>query len=300
MISPEARSLNESFRKDLRESGLFTQPTEAVRTAWDEFGATIPEYSSDVRIESVNTGSASCEWVTLPGSDRGRVILHFHGGGYVIGHPSGYRNYNARVAEAAGARVLAVDYRLAPEHPHPAAIEDTLGAYRWVLDQGIAPENVGFHGESAGGGLVMGTMLAAKQQGLPLPGAAIAVSPWIDLTLSGDSHDYNRDAEVMMGPSLLAPWAEAYLDGADPKTPTASPLFGDLEGLPPTYLLVGSTEILLDDARAMFMKLSRSGVDTTIDVAHELPHVWPVFAYQLPEGRSAIQKMGAFFRAHLG
>ncbi len=300
MVSPEARALNESFRKDLRDSGLFRQDAEAVRAAWDEFGATIPEYSSDVRIESVQAGSVPCEWVTLPGTREDRVVLHFHGGGYAIGHPATYRNYNSRVSEAADARVLAVDYRLAPEHPHPAAVEDTLAAYRWVLDQGVAPESVGFHGESAGGGLVLGTLLAAKERSIPLPAAAIAVSPWVDLTLSGESQRRNREVDPMIGPGVLDPWAEGYLDGQDPKTPLASPLFGDLAGLPPIYILVGSTEILLDDARELFMRLGEFGVDTTIEVASEMPHIWPVFAYQLPEGRSAIRKMGRFLRDQLG
>ncbi len=299
MTSPDARQLNESFRKELLEAGIFEQPIEAVRVAWDEFGSGIPLYSSDALVEPVKAGSVDCEWVSMPGARDDRVILHFHGGGYVIGHPPGYRNYNARMSEATGARMLAVDYRLAPEHPFPAAIDDALMAYEWVLAEGFAPEQVGLFGESAGGGVVMGTLLAAKAKGVPLPAAAVPVSPWVDLTLSGASHVRNRDTEVIMAPGLLQPWADLYLNGEDAKTPTASAVYGDLSGLPPVYILVGSGEILLDDARTLFMKLTDAGVETRIEVAKDMPHVWPVFAYQLPESRAAIRRMAAFFAENM-
>lgn len=299
MTSPEARQLNKTFRRELHDTGLFEQPIEAVRAAWDEFGSGIPAYSREVQIESIQAGSVDCEWVSMPGARADRVILQFHGGGYVIGHPPGSRNYNARMSEATGARVLAVDYRLAPEHPFPAATDDALMAYEWVLGEGVPPEQVGFVGESAGGGIVMGALLAARARGLPLPAAAVPVSPWVDLTLSGASHVSNRDAEVIMAPGLLGPWAELYLDGQDPKAPLASAVYADLAGLPPIYILVGSGEILLDDARMLFTALTDAGVETRIEVAKDMPHVWPLFAYQLPESRAAIQRMATFFRENL-
>lgn len=300
MISPEATELNASFRIDLKGSGAFTIPFAEQRTNWDEFGKSIPEYSSDVSVEAVDCDGTPCEWVVAPGASENKVLLHFHGGGYVIGHPNGYRNFNSRISEALGARVLAVDYRLAPEHPFPAAIEDTLRAYKWILAQGYQPAQVGFTGESAGGGLVCATLLAARDQGVPLPAAAVAVSPWVDLTNTGDSHTFNADADPMLEPKVLDPYTAAYLNGADPKDPLASPVCADLSGLPPIYILVGSTEILLDDARALFMNASRAGVNTTIEVAPEMPHIWPIFAYQLPEGREAITRISTFFGSHLG
>ena len=203
------------------------------------------------------------------------------------------------MSEITGARVLAVDYRLAPEHPFPAAVDDTLAAYKRVLVQGYDPAQIGFMGESAGGGLVFATLLAARDDATPLPGAAITISPWIDLANTSDAHTFNAEADPMIAPTVLDTYTGAYLNDTDPKTPLASPLYGELRGLPPIYLLAGSTEVLLDDARLMFMKLSRAGVDTTMEVAPEMPHIWPIFAYQLPEGRSAIARIAAFFDAKL-
>lgn len=299
MISKEATELNQAFRQDMKDSGVFTQPTEEVRANWDAFGDSIPEYSPDVIIEPVDAGGVEAEWVAAPGAGDKRILLHFHGGGYAIGRPKSYRNYNARMSEATGARILAVDYRLAPENPFPAAVDDTLCAYRWALSQGHDPNNIGFMGESAGGGLVFATLLAARDQGLPLPGAAVAISPWIDLANTGQSHISNCEADPLIGPGALDNWATLYLNGADPKTPLASPLYGDQTGLPPIYILVGGTEVLLDDSREMLKKLSTAGVNVTVEVAPEMPHIWPIFAYQLPEGRSAIQHMGAFFDQYL-
>jgi len=299
MISQEAVELNASFRTDIKESGLFSVSFDEQRTNWEKFGESIPEYSNDVAIEPVDCDGVASEWVVAPGANDNKILLHFHGGGYVIGRPDGYRNYNSRMSETAGARVLAVDYRLAPEHPFPAAIEDTLGAYKWILAQGYAPAQVGFMGESAGGGLVFATLLAARAEGVPLPAAAVAISPWVDLTNSRDSHAFNADADPMIAPSVLDPYTTAYLNGADPNGPLASPVYAELNGLPPIYILVGSTEVLLDDARAVFMNASRAGVNVTIEVAPEMPHIWPIFAYQLPEGRGAVARMSAFFESHL-
>ncbi len=299
MISPEATELIASFRSDIKDSGLFTRPFSEQRTNWDAFGESIPEYSNEVVIESVDCDGVPSEWVGAPGASENKILLHFHGGGYVIGHPKGYRNYNSRMSEVTSARVLAVDYRLSPEHPFPAAVDDTLAAYKWVLAQGYDPAQIGFMGESAGGGLVFATLLAACDDATPLPGAAIAISPWIDLANTGDAHTFNAEADPMIAPTVLDTFTAAYLNDTDPKTPLASPLYGELRGLPPIYLLAGSTEVLLDDARSMFMKLSRVGVDTTMEVAPEMPHIWPIFAYEIPEGRGAIARIAAFFSAKL-
>ena len=299
MISQEATELIASFRSDIKDSGLFTRSFSEQRTNWDAFGESIPGYSNEIVIESVDCDSVPSEWVRAPGANENKILLHFHGGGYVIGHPNGYRNYNSRVSEATGARVLAVDYRLAPEHPFPAAVDDTLAAYKWVLAQGYDPAQIGFMGESAGGGLVFATLLMARDDGTPLPGAAVTISPWIDLANTGDAHTFNAENDPMIAPTVLDTFAAAYLKETGPKTPLASPLYSELRDLPPIYLLAGSTEVLLDDARSMFMKLSRAGVDTTMEVAPNMPHIWPIFAYQLPEGRSAIARIAAFINAKL-
>lgn len=300
MISPEAAELNASFRVDIKDSGMFTLPFADQRSNWDAFGDSIPEYSAAVSIETVDCDGVRCEWVVAPGASENKLLFHFHGGGYVIGHPNGYRNYNSRMSESLGARVLAVDYRLAPEHPFPAAVDDCLCAYKWSLAQGYQPADIAFTGESAGGGLVFATLLAARNENIPLPAAAVAISPWVDLTNGGDSHNFNEQADPMLGPNVLDMFANAYLNGVNLQNPLASPIHGDLSGLPPIYILVGSTEVLLDDARTLFMRASRAGVNTTIEVAPEMPHIWPIFAYQIPEGRDAIKRMSAFFSSHLG
>ena len=300
MPSPAARALIDSFRKDLKESGIFTGSLEVARDVWDDYAETVPAYSPGVTLDEVAEGAVRGEWVDHPAASRHRVVLHFHGGGYVIGRPKTYRNFNARVSEGADARVFSVDYRLAPEDRFPAARDDCLAAYRWVLEQGRSAAEVAFVGESAGGGLVMATLLAARDAGLPLPACAVAISPWVDLTNSGESHGTNREPDAMIPPGLLGAWAKEYLGGADPKNPGASPLFGDPTGLPPIYLLVGSTEVLLDDARRLFTKLSSAGIETSIDVGPEMPHNWPLFAYAIPEGEASVRKIGAFFRQHLG
>ena len=299
MLSPEAIELNASFRTDIKESRLFTRTVDEQRANWDEFGRSIPEYSPGVAIDPVECNGVPSEWVVAPGAADNRVLLHFHGGGYAIGHPDGYRNFNARMSEAAGARVLAADYRLAPEHPFPAALDDTLNVYKWVLAQGYQPDQVGFMGESAGGGLVFATLLAARDDAVPMPAAAVATSPWVDLANSFDSHAFNAEADPMIAPTVLDAFAARYLNDADPKNPLASPVYAEPGGLPPVYILAGSTEVLLDDARFLFMNASRAGVDTTIEVAPEMPHIWPIFAYQLPEARSAITRIAAFFDVHM-
>ncbi len=299
MISSEATELNAYLRQELKETRAFEQPVDDVRVLWEEFGQSIPNYSPDITIEPVDAEGVGAEWVTAPGVTGDRVLLQFHGGGFVIGHPDTYRNFNARISEALGARVLAADYRLAPESPFPAAVDDTLATYKWALSQGHKPENIGFVGESAGGNLVLSTLLAARDAGLPLPAAAVAISPWFDLSLAGHTHASNEAADPMIGPGLLGQWAEEYLNGADAKSPLASPVFGDLSGLPPIYLMAGSTEVLLDDTHAMFEKLSKAGVDVRAEIVPEMPHIWPIFAYQIPEGQLAISRMAAFFGEHL-
>lgn len=298
MPTPQAQTLIATFRKDLKESGIFSGSLEEARRVWDGFSETVPAYSSAVRIDEVSEGGVRGEWVSHPDSDTRRVVIHFHGGGYVIGRPKTYRNFNARIAEGSGARVFSVDYRLAPEHRYPAARDDCLAAYEWLLESGRDPSEVAFVGESAGGGLVLATLLAAKAKGLPLPASAVAISPWADLTNSGDSHRINSEADPMIESGILDAWAKEYLGGANPKEAGASPLFGDVSGLPPIYLLVGSTERLLDDTRRLFLRLSNAGIETSIDVGSEMPHNWPLFAYAIPEGEASVRKIGAFFRQH--
>jgi monoterpene epsilon-lactone hydrolase len=226
-------------------------------------------------------------------------VLFVHGGGYVTGSPSLYRHVTWRLAAAARAQLLALDYRLAPEHPFPAAIEDTVAAYRWLLGQGAEPRGVAVMGDSAGGGLALAMLLKARDENLPLPAAAVALSPWVDLALTGASLKRNAAADPMLNAQDAPKLVQQYLAGADPRTPYASALYGDPTGLPPVLIQVGSDEILLDDAVRMAEKLRAAGRPVELEIFPRMPHAWHVFAPFLPEARRAIEHIGAFLQRHM-
>ena len=196
-------------------------------------------------------------------------------------------------------RLLSVDYRLAPEAPFPAAVEDAVRAYRFVLDQGIDPAGVALGGDSAGGGLTLATLVALRDAGLPLPGAGVAISPWVDLTMSSESIHSKGDEDPMLTPATIAVLADAYLAGADPKSPTASPLWADLSGLPPLLIQVGTAELLLDEGRRVGDAAKAAGVDVTFEAWDDMIHVWHLFAAMVPESREAIARIAAFLDERL-
>jgi epsilon-lactone hydrolase len=232
-----------------------------------------------------------------PAADR--QILFLHGGGYAAGSPALYRHVTWRFAEAAGARVLVPDYRLAPEHPFPAALDDSLAVWRTCVASGVDPRRCAFIGDSAGGGLALGLALRLRDEGEPLPGAIVAISPWTDLAITGASCR-SEASDPMLSAGDLAPFAAQYLAGADARTPYASPLYGEPEGLPPTLIQVGSDEILLDDSVRMDQRMRSAGCDVTLEVWPRMPHVWHAFAPFLPEAGEAIAHMGAFIREKTG
>ncbi len=234
------------------------------------------------------------EWIEAPESRPSRNILFLHGGGYCFGSPATHRDLAARLAKAAGARVLSVDYRLAPEHPYPAAIDDARTAYGWLIDQGVASRQIALAGDSAGGGLAAALLLRLKHEGMPLPAAAALFSPWTDLTASGDSVTSKAAVDPLLHPLLLEMATRAYVRDADPRHPWISPLFGDLAGLPPLLIQVGGREILLDDACRFSERARAEGVSVEIEVWDEMVHAWHFFASMLHEGREAIQQAGDF------
>jgi acetyl esterase/lipase len=248
----------------------------------------------DITWEAIDAGGVPAEWVIPDDCEPGRVIVYFHGGGYATGTIHANRGLCSHIARAARARVLSVDYRLAPEHRFPAAVNDALTAYRFILSEGYAPENVALGGDSSGAGLVLGTLVALRDGGEPLPGTAICLCPWTDLTLSGATVEANRDEDPMVRASVLALMAEAYLGEADPRSPTASPLFADLAGLPPLLVQVGTAELLLDDSRRFAERARAAGVDVTLEVWDDMIHVWHSFADILPEGREAVARIGSY------
>ena len=236
--------------------------------------------------------------ITTPASRRDRFVLYLHGGAYRLGSPATYRNFSWRIAAAAQARVVALDYRLAPEHPFPAALDDALAAYRWLLSK-AAPTRLALLGDSAGGGLALGLLLKLRDAGLPLPPAAVVLSPWTDLALTGPSITANAQSDPMLNADDLPQFAADYLGGTNPANPYASPLYGDPAGLPPTLFQVGSDEILRDDTLRMAEKLIGAGCKAVVEVWPRMPHVWHLLAPLVPEARAAIKRVGAYISERL-
>jgi acetyl esterase/lipase len=251
----------------------------------------------DVKVEHVIAPTAPAEWLSPPGARDDAAVLYLHGGGYVIGSPRSHRHLAAAIGAAAKTRVLVPDYRLAPEHPFPAAVDDAVAAYRWLLDRAIAPSRIVVAGDSAGGGLTVATLLALRDAGVPLPAAGVCISPWTDLTGSGVSYRTRADVDPIVKREGIDGMATAYLAGKDPKTPLASPLFAELRGLPPLLIHVGDDEVLLDDAVQLAERARKAGVDATLDVSDKMIHVWHWFFPMLDEGQAAIDRIGEFVKA---
>ena len=251
---------------------------------------------ADVVIERLNA-PCPAEWLQPPGARADAAVLYLHGGGYVIGSPRSHRHLVAAIARAAGTSALLPDYRLAPEHPFPAALEDAVAAYRWLLERGIAPEHIVVAGDSAGGGLAVATLLALRDRELPRPAAGVCISPWVDLTCSGGSYATRAAADPIVKREGIDAMATAYLGGEDARTPLASPLFADLRGLPPLLIHVGDDEVLLDDSVKLAERARKAGVDATLEVWPKMVHVWHWFFPMLDEGHAAIDRIGEFVRA---
>jgi epsilon-lactone hydrolase len=264
----------------------------------DAVGQAYP-VASDIALEAVDAGGVPAEWSLAPGSDRARVLLFFHGGGYCSGSIASHRDMVTRVGRAGGVRTLALGYRLAPEHPFPAALDDALAAYGFLLDQGIAPDKIAIGGDSAGGGLTLATMIRLRDTGKPLPGCAWLVSPWVDLQMTGASLAEKADVDPLIQKPYLEELASAYLAGADPAGPLVSPLHADLAGLPPLLVQVGSAETLLDDALRIARRAGAADVPVNLEVWPHMIHAWHLWAAELDDGRRAIASAGAFIRTRL-
>jgi len=257
-----------------------------------------PVVVDGVVIESIDRGGVPCLQVTAPGSDARRAVIYFHGGGYLWMTPQSHVAVLVALSDACGAPCVGAHYRRAPEAPFPAAVEDAVAVYRATVDAGVGAGAITLAGDSAGGGLVIATLLAARDDGLPMPGAALCFSPWTDLAVTGSSAD-TADDPIVGGPALRS-MAAAYLHGADATTPLASPLYADLTGLPPMLIQVGTREALLDDARRFATLAVTAGVDVTYIEHADVIHMWIVFGPELPESQRAFELAGAFSRAHAG
>lgn len=260
----------------------------------------MPSPPPDVLIEEIKISGLTAFWVDAAGSDQDKAILYLHGGGYMFGSSmSTHKDFLWRLARASSCRVLALDYRLAPEHPFPAAVEDAVTAYDWLLEKGFPPSSLAIAGDSAGGGLMFGTLLKLKDTHRRLPAAAVGLSPWTDLAITGKSVKKNAKHDAIIPGTGLDEGAEYYLQGESNRNPYASPLYGDHQGLPPTLIQVGSQEVLLDDSTRLASKMKSAGVPVVLEIWKKMPHVWQTLAFLIPEGKVAIDHIGLFLKGHM-
>lgn len=259
----------------------------------EEFFAKIPPLP-EVKVEHAEVGGVPGDWLTMPGADLARVVLYIHGGAFVLGSARGYRAMCARIAKATKARAFVVDYRLAPESPFPAAIQDAAAAYRGLLAQGVAPSSIVIAGDSAGGNLTVATLLSLRDAGVPLPAAGVCISPWVDLECVGETMKTKADVDPLCEYNSMILEAGLYLNGQDAHAPLASPIHADLRGLPPLLIQVGTEETLFDDSTRLARRAEDAGVPVTLEISEGMPHVWHFFAHYLPEAQQAIDRIGEY------
>lgn len=286
----------ERIRRVYRGWGRGT-PVAQMRSEWDAVfqACTVP-----ISCEHVSAGGVDSEWIAPANAAKHKAILYFHGGGFRLGSVTSHRELIARISEASGCRVLAINYRLAPEHQFPASLDDALTAYGWMLDQGLRPENIAFVGDSAGGNLVLATLLSLRERGLPLPTAGVLMSPWTDLAATGESYTSRADADPIHQRPMIVALAKNYIgEDGDPRDPLVSPLYADLTGMPPLLIQVGDRETVLDDS-TMFADRARAvGIDVELQVWNGMIHVFQMFGAELPEARQAIASIANFLNRHL-
>ena len=270
-------------------------PIEKMRAFFEKEAQMVP-VAEDVTCETAEMGGVPAEWISAPGASEDRILFYLHGGGYCIGSLNTHREMISRIARAGQARALSVEYRLAPEDPHPAALEDSLAAYRGLLADGADPARIVIGGDSAGGGLTLATLVALRDAGDPLPAAAVCLSPWTDLEGTGESATTKADVDPMIKMDDDRTMARNYAGGADLREPLLSPLYADLRGLPPMLIQVGTREVLLDDSTRFADSAREAGVDVTLEPWEEMIHVWQFFAFMLPEGQQAVDRIGEFIQ----
>ena len=291
----------DTIRSFLADSGLDAATIDEQRASMAGMasGAAAPD---GIRLRSGALGGVRAEWLTPVGVETDATVLYLHGGGYCIGSLDTHRPLASRIAAATGCTVITLDYRLAPEDPFPAAVDDAVRAYRELLASGTRPPRLAVAGDSAGGGLTVATLLALRAERVPLPAAAVCLSPWVDLTQTAPSFDTRATVDPMVSRAGLQMMASAYLGSADPRTPLASPLFAeDLGGLPPVHIEVGECEVLLDDSTRLAGRIEAAGGEVSLTVWPELIHVFQAFAGPLvPEAEESIDVIGGFLARHLG
>ena len=276
------------------------RPTDlaARRARVDALGANyvLPDH---IMVEPVDANGVPAEWTSSRAADRDRALLFLHGGGYASGSLASHRHTVAQIGQEAGMRTLALAYRLALENPFPAALDDALAGYQYLLDHGIASAHIALAGESAGGGLALAAVLMLLKEGLPLPGCLWLSSPWTDLALTGASLDTNAAIDPLISRAYLAELAGAYLNGVDPLNPLVSPIYADLSGLPPMLIQVGSAETLLDDASRLARLAGAADVEVCLQVWPHMIHAWHLFYPEVADGRRSLASAAQFIKARL-
>ncbi len=291
-VSLLAKTIKKLLR---RQFSGWSEGSIAEQRARQEKSSRFNRLPAGVHCSQLTANGVSAEWIEGPAADAG-VILYLHGGAYALGSINGYREWIARLAVATHTRALAINYRLAPEHPFPAALEDTLSTYNWLLDQGVSPARIIVAGDSAGGGLTLAALLSLRDGSHSLPAAAVCISPWADLTLSGASMQSKASLDPILDPDSLQMYAGYYAGDHDLTAPLLSPTYADLAGLPPLLIQVGTDEILLDDARHLAERASEAGVDVTLEVWDEMFHVFQLISF-LPETKKAVDQIAEFVAA---
>ncbi|MEH2625272.1 monoterpene epsilon-lactone hydrolase [Bradyrhizobium sp. AZCC 1719] len=271
-------------------------PVAQMRRDWD---AAFAGNVTGVHCEALSIGGISGEWIVPAHAPSAKAVLYFHGGGFRIGSVASHRGLIAQIAEASGCRVLAIDYRLAPEHRFPAALDDALSAWRWLLDHGLKPADIALAGDSAGGNLALALMCSLRDRGLPLPAASALMSPWTDLTATGASYENRAEVDPIHQRAMILALAKNYLgQQGDPRDPLASPLHADLSGLPSLLIQVGDRETVRDDSTMLADKARAAGVDVGLEVWDGMIHVFQMFS-EIPQGQQAIGSLARFLRQHL-
>jgi epsilon-lactone hydrolase len=291
MSDPEITALREVIAKRVRSDDIGQRRRDIDARG---IGYKLP---ADVSVEHVSANGVKAEWTSTPDADRSKAILYLHGGGYVIGSLDSHRHVAAEAGRAARARTLALDYRLAPEHPFPAAVEDAVAGYRFLLADGVQPGGITIAGDSAGGGLVVAAMIAIRDAGLRQPACGWAISPWVDMEAIGDSMTSKAATDPTVQKAGILDMAKLYLHGADPRSPLAAPIYGDLRALAPLLIQVGAAETLLDDAIRLAQVAGAADVAVDLQIWPEMIHVWHLYYPELSAGRRAIAAGGEFARA---
>lgn len=282
-----------TIRRRVDKSAMAGLPLHLHRKGMEKFGK-MPKVPKGVSFETVDCNGVPSEWAIPNNIKTKGVVFYLHGGAYAMGSIATHRSLIANIALASKTKCLAIDYRLAPENPFPCAIDDSVNAYNWLLKQGIDPKKIVFAGDSAGGGLAVATMIRLKEENIPLPGAAVCLSPWLDLEGTGAQAEMLMKKDPMIDVAAMRVFARHYVTEEQLKHPLASPLHADLKGLPPMYIQVSLAEVLLDDTLRFEKKAKAAGVTVEVEIWKNTVHVWQIFGSMLPEAMKAIKKIGIY------